>query len=204
MGERGIEAGQVEEACSCRAPPLGQCRDQLGRRQNRVGEGRPVQLVRGVHHLFGKSGGGVLDQRDVIPELRGEPAGAFDTGVGQHADDDHPDDAALLETKVEIGVGESARAPVFLYHDVVRLRGEVGMPLATPAAAGEHLLSAGRDLVWSGVVPALVVARLPAAVGHDEHLDTRVPDGGQDSSEVVQQADLLGDLSYAGPELAAV
>ena len=55
---------------------------QLGRRQDCMGEGWAVQLMRGVHHFVGEGRGGVRNQGYVITKPHREAAGGFDAGVG--------------------------------------------------------------------------------------------------------------------------
>jgi len=40
-----------------------------------VGERRPVQVMRGVHHLVAEGGGRVAHQRHMIAEVHREPTG---------------------------------------------------------------------------------------------------------------------------------
>jgi hypothetical protein len=44
--------------------------------------------------------------------------------------DDQPMDAVLLELQIQVCVGETARAPMFLYDDFARRRHEFGTELA--------------------------------------------------------------------------
>ena len=110
--------------------------------------------VGGVHRLGAEVGGGVGHQGDVVAELHRIAARGLDAGVGDHADDDHPLDAELLELLVEVGVGEPARPPVFEHHHIVRLRLEVVVEGPAPAALGEGLPLGRRQLVRRRVQPA--------------------------------------------------
>lgn len=67
---------------------------------NDMGEGRTVELVGGVHHLFFECGGRIADQRDVVAEFRCIAGGGFDAGIGQQTDDDDVGDAFLLQAKI--------------------------------------------------------------------------------------------------------
>jgi hypothetical protein len=86
--------------------------DQLGRRQDGVREGRPVDLEGGVHRLLAKCRGRILHERDVVAEFHPEASGRLDAGVGDHAHEDDFSDVVLLELEVEVGVGEAALSPV--------------------------------------------------------------------------------------------
>jgi hypothetical protein len=49
------------------------------------------------------------------------------------------------------------------------------------------------------MLSSLIVAGFPASVGNNEHLDTGLSDGAQ----IVEQANVAGDLFHHRPELAA-
>src|SRR3546814_4522244 len=91
---------------------------------------------------------------------------------------------------------------LLLDDDVALLRRELGMPLPAPRSLGEGLHLARRDLVGVRMVPAFIVAGLPAMMRHDEHGDPGRSDRGGDRAQIVQQLDLLGDLPDIRPELA--
>jgi hypothetical protein len=185
-----------------KASRVGKHSDQLGRRQNRMGEVWAVQLVRCVHPVPGEGCGCVLHQGYVVAELHRIAAGSFDAGVGQQADHDHPVDSVLLELEVEIGVGKAVLGPVLLDDDVDRLRHEIGMPFAPPCAFGKNLPLARSDLVRVRMVPAFIVAGLPAMVRYDEYPDAGLADRGGDGPQIVEQPDLPGDVFDQRPELA--
>ena len=50
------------------------------------------------------------------------------------ADDDQLMDAMLLELQIQVGVGETAGAPMFLRDDLARMRCEFGAEFAAPGA----------------------------------------------------------------------
>ena len=74
----------------------GQLRQQFVGGEDVVGVGRSIDVVGGVHRLVAEGRGRVLDQRDMIAELLAKPAGRFDAGVGDHADQDDLLDPVLL------------------------------------------------------------------------------------------------------------
>jgi hypothetical protein len=66
-----------------------------------VGVGRSIDGVRGVHRFSAQVGGRVLHQGDVVAELHRKAPCRLDADVGDHADDDHPLNAELLELLVQ-------------------------------------------------------------------------------------------------------
>ncbi|MDT4851157.1 hypothetical protein FQZ97_853290 [compost metagenome] len=112
-------------------------------------------------------------------------------------------DAPLLEAQIQVGVGESARAPM-LGNDGVAWPGrEIGVPFAAPFTPCEVM--AVHDLALGGrrVVPVLVVARFPAPMRHDEHRNATGADGTIQRTQVVEQADFGSDGLYEGIDPAA-
>ena len=109
--------------------------------------GRPVQLVRRMHHLVAERGGGVAEQGHVITELHGEAAGGLNAGVGEQTDGNDMRDATLLEMKIEIRIGEGA--PGVLRDFVIsrlniQLRNEVGPVRRKITHAARLLVTARR------------------------------------------------------------
>ncbi len=75
-----------------------------------------------VHLLVRVIRGRVLHQRDLVAKPGSESNGWLHAGVLDEPNDDQPLDAVLLELQVEIGVCETAGAPMFLCHNITRLR----------------------------------------------------------------------------------
>lgn len=81
--------------------------DGLGR-DDRVGVGRAVDRVSGVHRLFAAGGRRVGNQRHVIAELHAVATGGLDTRVREDPDEDDLLDAVQLKLLIEVGVREAA------------------------------------------------------------------------------------------------
>src|SRR5215471_19533187 len=124
-----------------------------------------------MHHLMAERRRRVAHQGDVITKLLGVLRGGLGTSVGEQPDDDNVTDTVLLQLHVEVGIGESAGAPVLLDHDVAGLRREVGMPIPSPFAARKGMALHDGLLARTWVAPGLVIARLPSAMWNDEDLD---------------------------------
>jgi hypothetical protein len=107
----------------------------------------------------------------------------------------------LLELEVEIGVGEPALRPVLVDDDIVRLGNEVRVPVTAPGPVLEDPVLVAAGLVRGEEVPVRVVALAPATVRDDEDLDARRTRRGGHRAQVVEQADLGGDLFDQGPQL---
>lgn len=78
--------------------------------------------------ISGECRGGISHQGDVVAKFLGVPGGGLDAGIGQQTDDDHVGYAPLLEAKIQVGVGKTARAPVLGNHDVTGFRGKIRVP----------------------------------------------------------------------------
>ena len=81
---------------------------------------------------------------------------------------------------------------------------EIGVPFSTPFAAGEGVPAHDVALGRIGVGPVLVVAGFPAAMGRDEHANTRRTHRRGDRTKIVQQAAAFRDGLNPGPDPAAL
>ena len=145
-----------------------------------------VQLMSGVHHFVREGGGGVAHKRHVIAELHREPGGRFNAGIGQQPDYDHMRDAFLLQQEIQVGIGEAALPPMLLCDEVAGLRRKVRVPFAAPFAARKTVALHDQSLSRVGMVPILIIARFPAPVRDDHHLDISVADGAIQSAQVIE------------------
>ena len=108
----------------------------------------------------------------LVTELGGEAHGRFDAGVGPHPDYDDFAHAVLLELKVEIGIGEAARHPMFLSDDLALSRLEVGVKTSAPGPVREYVALGGRRLDGRlGFPMAMRIPFAPSMMRRDEHLD---------------------------------
>src|SRR5271167_101422 len=132
-------------------------------------EGRPIQVVGCLHRFRAERRRSVPHQGHMITELGTPARGRLDAGVRGHADDDDLLDVALLEVKVEVGIGKAVLAPMRLDRRVARLRCEFRMPLAAPRALREDGASVGQNLQWARMTPSVIIALAPALVRDVEH-----------------------------------
>src|SRR5262249_54218576 len=132
------------------------CRDNSG------GVVRHVDVERGVHHLVRVIRRRVSYHGDLVAEFGGIAHGRFDAGMRDQADDDQLMDAVLLELQIQVGVGETAGAPMFLRDDLTRRRHEFGAEFTAPGAVFEALVLPRRPLDRRDVLPRLVIARTVA------------------------------------------
>jgi len=70
-----IEAPSTIMQAPPASPRSHTCGEQLLRRQDGMGEGRPVQVMRRMHHLVAEGGGRVAHQGHVIAGFHREPTG---------------------------------------------------------------------------------------------------------------------------------
>src|SRR5271163_228531 len=114
----------------------------------------------------------VLHKRHLVTELGGEAHGRFNAGIGPHPDYDDLAHAVLLELKVEIGIGEAARHPMFLSDDLTLPGLEVGVKTSAPGPVCEYPALGGRRLDGRfGFPTAMRISFAPSMMRRDEHLD---------------------------------
>src|SRR6202047_1705998 len=150
---------------------FGQCGHDSTGGDDRVGEGRTVELGR-ARFFSTESRGRIFDEGDVIAEFHSKTAGRLDAGVRQHADEDDLFDSVLFKLLVEVSVSKAALRPVLLDDDVSLLREKVRMPLTAPSTLREDLVLSPGKLPGSRVLPMGIVARFPAMMRNDKDLDT--------------------------------
>src|SRR5271170_6196004 len=119
----------------------------------------------------------VLHKRHLVTELGGEAHGRFNAGVGPHPDHDDLAHAVLLELKIEIGVGEAARQPMFQSDDLTGPRHEVWVKTSAPGPVREYAALGGRRLDGClGLPMAMRIPFAPSMMRGDEHLDAPCAD----------------------------
>ncbi len=93
---------------------------------------------------------------------------------------------------IQVGVGKAALRPMLMGDDIAGLGREIRMPFAAPFAAGEAVPLHNGALCRVGMIPVFIIARLPAAMGHDDNLNPRTSDGLVDAAKIVEQPDRVG------------
>ena len=76
---------------------FGEGGDQLARREDRMREGRTIDLVGRMHRLSAEGRRRILHEGDVVAEFHAETASRFDAGIRQHANDDNLFDPMLFQ-----------------------------------------------------------------------------------------------------------
>src|SRR6202011_3681614 len=112
------------------------------------------------------------------------------------SDCDEMGDTVLPELEVEVGVGKAALRPVLFHDNIPGLRNEVRMPFASPGSSREGLALLHGKLGGVRMLPPLIVAGFPASVRNNEHLDSGLSDGSHNGAQIVEQADIAGDLFH--------
>src|SRR5262249_8355385 len=148
--------------------------DFIGR-HNGTGVVRHIDVESGVHHLVRVIGDRVSHHRDVVTELGSIPDRRFDAGMRYQPDDDQPMDAVLLELQIQVGVGETAGAPMFLSDDLAGSWYEFGAKFAAPGPVFEGLALPRSPLDGRDIRPCLVVAWTVAVMYGVEHAQLRLP-----------------------------
>src|SRR4029453_3692050 len=181
-----------------------QCTDQLRRREDGVGVGRPVDIHCGAHRLKRTSGGSVPNERHVIAELHPNASGRFQARVGQKTNQDDLLLAVALELMITVCVREAAGCPVFRRDDVAWLHLEVVAEGAAPRSLGEGLPFGRSELVRRRVFPVDVVARFPPMVRHMVDRDAEFAGRAHDGAKVIKKIVLFGHVLHPWPQLAAL
>src|SRR6267143_2558879 len=125
--------------------------------------------MRSVHLLGAECCRRVPDQGYVIAEFGAAAGGRLDAGIGYHSRHNDLFDAALLELKVEVGIGKPVLAPMLLDHDIAGLGHQIGMPVAAPHALSEDGFAIGEGLAGARMTPSVIIALAPASVRDIEH-----------------------------------
>ena len=204
----GEALGKAGRDCAIRGQERRRCRRQRGDQffggQDRVSEGRTIQLMRGAHHLALERGRCILHQGDVVAELHREAACRLDTSVCQQTDNNDFLDAVLFELLVEIRVGKATLRPMLLDNDIALPGNKIRVPLTAPCPFGEGLPFARGHLAGVRVFPLRVVTRFRAMVRHDEQLNFRSACCRDDLPQMVKKIFLHGDRLDHRPELTAL
>src|SRR5215467_5137457 len=174
------------------------CRDNSG------GVVWQIDVKRGVHHLVRIVRCRVLHHRGLVAELNGVANGRFDASMRYQPDHDELMDAVLLEVHIQIGVGETAGAPMFLRYDLARRGHEFAAGLADPRAVFEALVPPRCSLYGRNVLPSLVVARTVAAMHRIEDPELRLPCRIQDLQHMWNTVIRFGDSLDTRPNLPAL
>src|SRR5918996_1835882 len=156
-----------------------------------------------MHAFLVEGSSRLLNQGDVVAKLHAKASGGFDAGVRYKTDQDDFLDAPLGELGVEIGIGKAALRPVLEHDDVAVARAEFRMELTAPSSGGEALGLVHPNLAWIHMFPPKIVAFSPAVMRHDDDLDTRRSDHGNQLAHVVVEADCFSRLPGRLVELAA-
>src|SRR5262249_17974225 len=112
--------------------------------------------------------------------------------------------AMLFKQQIQVGVGKSAGAPMFLSHNVAWLRREFGADLATPGTVFEALSQPGSFLDRRNVLPGFVVAGTIAMMERIKNTQARLPGSIHDVQHVGNAVICLGDSLDAIPYFASL
>src|SRR5262249_41253347 len=132
--------------------------DELCSRHDATCVVRKIHVEGGMHLRIGIVGGRVLHHRHLIAEFGGEPYGRLEARMGDESDHDKVLNAVRFQKQVQVGIGESARAPMLRGDDIAALWSEVPVDLAAPRAVLEGLSRPRDPLNRCEVLPRLVVA----------------------------------------------
>jgi len=92
-------------------------------------------------------------------------------------DDDHLMDPVLLQQQIQVGVGETAGAPMFLSDDLARCRYAFSADFAASGPEFEGLTLPRTGLYGRDIRPCLLVARTVAVMHGVEHAQLGLPRG---------------------------